>query len=73
MPTRELRPVIERIYWSAVSSLANEPHELVEEAVEHLSNTTVVCPELLARLADDLLDTETRQGAEVAGSEATSE
>lgn len=55
MPTRELRPVIERIYWSAVSSLNNEPDELVDEAVEHLSNATVACPEILARLADDFI------------------
>ncbi len=73
MPARELQPVIERIYWSAVSSLNNDPHELVNEAVEHLSNATVVCPELLARLADNLLDPEARKGAGVAGSEATSE
>lgn len=55
MPVQELRPVIERVYWSAVASLSNEPDELVDEAVTHLSNATVACPELLARLADDLI------------------
>jgi hypothetical protein len=55
MPARELRPIIERVYWSAVASLNNEPGELIDEAVEHLSNTTVACPEILARLADDLI------------------
>lgn len=55
MPARELRPIIERVYWSAVASLNNEPGELVDEAVEHLSDATVACPEILARLADDLI------------------
>jgi len=55
MPARELRPIIERVYWSAVASLNNEPGELIDEAVEHLSNATVACPEILARLADDLI------------------
>jgi hypothetical protein len=32
MPARELRPVIERIYWSAVASLNNETDELVDAA-----------------------------------------
>jgi hypothetical protein len=53
MPARELRPVIERVYWSAVASLNNEPDELVDEAITHLSDATVACPELLARLADE--------------------
>jgi hypothetical protein len=55
MPTRELRPVIERVYWSAVASLNNESDELVDEAVTHLSDATVACPELLATLADDAI------------------
>jgi hypothetical protein len=55
MPARELRPIIERVYWSAVASLNNEPGELVDEAVEHLSDATVACPGILARLADDLI------------------
>ncbi len=55
MPARELRPIIERVYWSAVASLNNEPGELVDEAVEHLSDATVACPEILARLADDFI------------------
>jgi hypothetical protein len=63
MPARELRPIIERIYWSAVGSLADHPHELVEEAVYQLRNATSACPEVLARLAeDDLLDPEVKQG-----------
>jgi hypothetical protein len=55
MPARELRPVIERVYWSAVASLNNESDELVDEAVTHLSDATVACPELLARLADEFI------------------
>jgi hypothetical protein len=47
MPARELRPIIERVYWSAVASLNNEPDELVDEAVAHLSDATVACPEIL--------------------------
>jgi len=52
MPARELRPVIERVYWSAVSS-----DELIDEAITHLSDATVACPELLARLADEAIAT----------------
>lgn len=74
MPAAELRPIIERIYWSAVGSLANNPGELTEEAVYHLSNATSACPAILTRLVeDDLLDPEARQGAALAGSEATTE
>ena len=74
MPVRELRPVIERVYWSAVSSLADHPEELVDEAVYALTAATSACPELLARLAeDDLLDPKARQGADLAGTEAALE
>jgi hypothetical protein len=55
MPARELRPVIERVYWSAVSSLNNHSDELIDEAITHLSDATVACPELLARLADEAI------------------
>jgi hypothetical protein len=74
MPARELRPVIERIYWSAVSSPADHPDELVDEAVHALTTATSACPEILARLAeDDLLDPEARQGAHLADTEPSSE
>lgn len=74
MPARALRPVIERIYWSAVGSLTDHPEELVDEAVHALTAATSACPELLARLAeDDLLDPEVRQGADLADTEAASE
>jgi hypothetical protein len=67
MRAEELRPIIERIYWSAVGSLTNNPEELIEEALYQLRNATSACPEMLARLAeDDLLDPEVRQGANVA-------
>jgi hypothetical protein len=36
MPAAQLGPIIERIYWSAVGSLANHPEELVEEAAYQL-------------------------------------
>jgi hypothetical protein len=55
MPARELRPVIERVYWSVVSSLNNHLDELIDEAITHLSDATVACPELLARLADEAI------------------
>ncbi len=55
MPPRELRPIIERVYWSAVASLNNESDELVDEAVTHPSDATVACPELPARLADEFI------------------
>jgi hypothetical protein len=72
MPARELRPIIERVYWSAVGSLANQKDELVDEAVNVLIAATSACPEMLARLAEDnLLDPETRQGA--VGEDAASE
>jgi hypothetical protein len=74
MPARELRPVIERVYWSAVSSLADHPDELVDEAVYALTAATSACPELLARLAeDDLLDHDARQGVAVEDAEAAPE
>lgn len=64
MPARELRPIVERVYWSAVGSLANHPEELVDEATYALRAATCECPEILSRLAeDDLLDVEARQGA----------
>ncbi len=67
MPAAQLRPIIERIYWSAVGSLANHPEELVEEAAYQLKNVVAACPGLLALLAeDDLLDPETRLGAGLA-------
>jgi anti-sigma factor RsiW len=70
MPERELRPIIERVYWSAVSSLANQQDELVDEAVHVLTAATSACPEMLARLAeDDLLDAEARQGTRAVGGE----
>lgn len=63
MPATELRPIIERIYWSAVGSLANHPEELIEEAAYQLKNVGSACPGLLAMLAeDDLLDPEAQQG-----------
>lgn len=71
---RELRPVVERVYWSAVSSLADHPDELVDEAVYALTAATSACPEILARLAeDDLLDPEARQGADLPDTAAESE
>jgi hypothetical protein len=56
MLPRELRPIIERIYWSAVASLNNEPDELVDEAVANRTEATVACPEMLARPADEFMD-----------------
>jgi hypothetical protein len=73
MRAEELRPIIERIYWSAVGSLASNPEELIEEALYQLRNATSACPEVLARLAeDDLLDPSDRQGADLADAETAS-
>lgn len=70
MPAAELRPIIERIYWTAVGSLANHPEELIEEAAYQLKNAVSACPELLAMLAeDDLLDPEAQQGVAAGTSE----
>jgi hypothetical protein len=56
MAPRELRPILERVYWSAIASLNNEPDQLVEEALVHLNEAVVACPEMLARLADEFMD-----------------
>lgn len=58
MPPRELRPIIERVYWSAVAGLNNAPEELTEECLANLNEAVVACPEMLARLADEFMDTE---------------
>ncbi|HEY1688826.1 MAG TPA: hypothetical protein VGF95_08170 [Solirubrobacteraceae bacterium] len=58
MPPRQLRPLIERVYWSAVSGLNNAPEELTEECLANLNEAVVACPEMLARLADEFMDTE---------------
>ena len=66
MPPRELRPIIERVYWSAVASLNNEPDQLVDEAVANLNEAVVACPEMLARLADEFMDGQAGPGSEEA-------
>lgn len=58
MPPRELQPIIERVYWSAVSGLNNAPEELAEECLANLNEAVVACPEMLARLADEFMETE---------------
>jgi hypothetical protein len=55
MPPRELRPIIERIYWRAAAGLNNDPEGYVEEALANLNEAVVACPEMLARLADDFM------------------
>jgi hypothetical protein len=69
MPPRELRPIIERVYWSAVSRLNNAPEELTEECLANLNEAVVACPEMLARLADEFMDT----GNELLGVEAAAQ
>jgi hypothetical protein len=66
MAPRELRPIIERVYWSAVASLSYEPDQLVEEALANLNEAVVACPEMLARLADEFMDGQQDAGAEEA-------
>jgi hypothetical protein len=66
MAPRELRPIIERVYWSAVASLNNEPDQLVEEALANLNEAVVACPEMLARLADEFMDGQQGAGSEEA-------
>jgi hypothetical protein len=46
-----------------VASLNNEPDQLVDEAVANLTEATVACPEMLARLADELMDTDEEPGS----------
>ncbi|MGA7054569.1 MAG: hypothetical protein WBZ37_25550 [Mycobacterium sp.] len=66
MPPRDLRPIIERVYWSAVASLNNEPDQLVDEALANLNEAVVACPEMLARLADEFMDGQQGAGSEEA-------
>jgi hypothetical protein len=66
MAPRELRPIIERVYWSAVASLSYEPGQLVEEALANLNEAVVACPEMLARLADEFMDGQQDAGSEEA-------
>jgi hypothetical protein len=66
MAPRELRPIIERVYWSAVASLNNEPDQLVEEALANLNEAVVACPEMFGRLADEFMDGQQRTGSEEA-------
>jgi hypothetical protein len=68
MPPRALRPIIERVYWSALAGLNNAPDELTEECLANLNEASVACPEMLARLADEFMDTEQECGGE--GAEA---
>jgi hypothetical protein len=63
MPAKELRPIIERVYWTAVNSLADNPHELDEDVVARCQDATTACPEMLARLADDDLDPDAQHSA----------
>jgi hypothetical protein len=58
MPPRALRPIIERVYWSALAGLNNAPDELTEECLANLNEASVACPEMLARLADEFMETE---------------
>jgi hypothetical protein len=64
MAPRDLRPIIERVYWSAVASLNNEPDQLVDEALANLNEAVVACPEMLARLADEFMDGQQGTGVE---------
>jgi hypothetical protein len=66
MPPRVLRPIIERVYWSALAGLNNSPEELTEECLVNLNEASVACPEMLARLADEFMDTEQECDAEAA-------
>ncbi len=66
MAPRELRPIIERVYWSAVASLNNEPDQLIDEALAKLNEAVVACPEMLARLADEFMDGQQDAGEEEA-------
>jgi hypothetical protein len=52
LPAREMRPIIERIYWSSVSALSDKPDELLEDARKTISTAAVACPEILARLVE---------------------
>ena len=54
MPPAELRPIIERVYWTAVGSLTQDhpAGELDETAADLLRTATSSCPEILARQAE---------------------
>jgi hypothetical protein len=66
MAPRELRPIIERVYWRAVAGLNNDPDGYVEEALANLNEAVVACPEMLARLADEFMDGQQGAGSEEA-------
>jgi len=73
MPASELKPIIERLYWSAVGTLNDNPEELIESALKATKDVISACPAILQRLVeDDLLDREARQGADLAATERDS-
>lgn len=57
MPPGELRPIIERVYWSAVSGLNYAPGGADRGVPGESHEAVVACPEMLARLADEFMDT----------------
>lgn len=66
MPPRQLRPIIERVYWTAVAELNNDPEGLTEDCRANLNEAVVACPEMLARLADEFMAGQEAVGAEPA-------
>lgn len=52
MPPTELRPILERIYWSTIETLAGEAREIDETEATVLRSTTTICPAILARLTE---------------------
>jgi hypothetical protein len=52
MPHNQLRPLLERVYWESVGSLADRPGELVEQAREYREALVVLCSSLLARMSE---------------------
>lgn len=51
MPSETLRPTLERLYWSSTATLAY-PAELDQKTIDHATQCSLVCSELLARLGE---------------------
>ncbi len=51
MPSETLRPTLERLYWSSTATLAY-PAELDQRTIDHATQCSLVCSELLSRMGE---------------------
>lgn len=52
MPHGQLRPILERLYWESVQSLADREGTLGETFKEQLETLVLLCPSLLSQIAE---------------------